>query len=205
MFEFVLRGFAVALAGVFLAAADIAGGGVSRAEAGFSGQPGAGLRELAERFQAETPYVVTFREDDTELDDEARRRLDIQAAWIIAHPNVRARVYGHSARLGNTAFNMAMALRRASLVADYLAEKGIDRSRLEAMVSFGEEFSRIGFRGEFAANRLTVTAIIGLRRDGPDASMPGGKPRFDSVLEPVFPVAGGNTLRRRSGQGGHGV
>ena len=54
------------------------------------------LSALSRRFMAQTPYTVNFDFDMDNLDAQARRDLDIQANWILAHPEVRFSVFGHT-------------------------------------------------------------------------------------------------------------
>ena len=53
-------------------------------------------------------------------------------------PEVRFRVYGHTDAVGSSAYNKRLGLRRANAVVSYLSTQGIDRSRLEAVVSLAK-------------------------------------------------------------------
>ncbi len=121
-------------------------------------QPAA-LTALSLKFRAETPYVVNFGFDLDALDAEARGNLDVQADWILAHPNVKFRVFGHADKVGNPIYNIDIGLRRATNAVDYLVSKGIDIRRLEAMVSYGEEAPVIDTEDRERANRRTVTDV----------------------------------------------
>lgn len=123
-------------------------------------QPAA-ITALSRKFRAETPYIVNFDFDLDGLDAEATAKLDIQAAWILEHSNVKFRVYGHADKVGSLAYNMDLGLRRAQRVVDYLISKGIDESRLEAMVSFGEEAPLVATENRERANRRALTDVIG--------------------------------------------
>jgi len=122
-------------------------------------QPAA-LTALSLQFRAETPYVINFEFDLDNLDAEARGKLDVQADWILAHPNVKFRVFGHADKVGNPIYNTDLGMRRATTAVDYLVAKGIDIRRLEAVVSYGEEAPVIDTEDRERANRRTVTDVF---------------------------------------------
>lgn len=116
---------------------------------------------LNRRFEAEVPTMVTFAFDSAVLDESAKAILREQARFIRAFPEVRFRVYGHTDLVGSAAYNQALGLRRANAVVNYLVSQGIDRSRLEAVVSFGETQPLIVTEGRERRNRRTVTEVSG--------------------------------------------
>lgn len=124
-----------------------------------------GLRDFAvnmnNRFAAEVPNTVNFAFDSAVLDGTARAALDRQANWIRQFPEIRFRVYGHTDLVGSNAYNKRLGLRRARAVVNYLAARGISRSRLEAVVSFGETQPLIFTQQPELRNRRTVTEVSG--------------------------------------------
>jgi len=54
------------------------------------------------------------------------------------NPSVRIRVEGNADDSGSDEYNMALSQRRAAIVNRYLADRGIDASRVQ-IVSYGEE------------------------------------------------------------------
>jgi len=122
---------------------------------------------LARRFEAEVPSTVNFAFNSTALDEQARAVLRRQADFILQFPEVRFKVYGHTDLVGSTAYNRGLGLRRAEAVVLYLTSQGISRSRLEAVVSFGEEQPLIVTEGRERANRRTVTEVSGFVEDHP--------------------------------------
>ncbi len=64
--------------------------------------------------------------------------LDKQANFIRQFPEVRFKVFGHTDLVGSQGYNYNLGLRRANAVVNYLVGKGISRSRLEAVVSYGK-------------------------------------------------------------------
>ena len=119
------------------------------------------LTELSREFFAETPYLVNFAFDRYNLDDTATTRLDEQAAWIIAHPNVRFSVYGHTDLMGSNAYNIVLGMNRAQMVVDYFVSKGISASRLEVAETFGEEMPLLNVVAPAEINRRAVTYVAG--------------------------------------------
>ncbi len=122
---------------------------------------------LNNRFAAEVPTTVNFAFDSALLDGEARAILRRQADWIRQFPEVRFRVYGHTDLVGTEAYNRRLGMRRARAVVNYLVGQGIDRSRLEAVVSLGETQPLIVTQNRERRNRRTVTEVSGLVRKHP--------------------------------------
>jgi peptidoglycan-associated lipoprotein len=81
---------------------------------------------------------VRFAFDSSSLDAQSKSILDRTATILKEHPEVRLTVQGHADERGTTDYNMALGMRRADAVVDYLAMQGVDRDRL-FMVSYGEE------------------------------------------------------------------
>jgi outer membrane protein OmpA-like peptidoglycan-associated protein len=116
---------------------------------------------LGERFAAEVPDTINFEFDSAVLDAEARAVLDRQADWIRQFPEVRFRVYGHTDLVGSAAYNQRLGLRRANAAVNHLVSRGVDRSRLEAVVSFGQTRPVIVTSEPERRNRRTVTEVSG--------------------------------------------
>ena len=53
-------------------------------------------------------------------------------------PTLRLTVEGHTCNIGTTEYNLALGERRSAAVRDYLAGRGVNPNRLQA-VSYGEE------------------------------------------------------------------
>lgn len=122
---------------------------------------------LARRFASEVDSTVNFAFDSTILDADARTTLMRQADWIRQFPEVRFRVYGHTDLVGSQAYNQSLGLRRAQAVVAFLTSQGIDRSRLEAVASFGETQPIVATEGRERRNRRTVTEVSGFVESNP--------------------------------------
>lgn len=122
---------------------------------------------LAERFAAEVPDTVTFAFNRAEITPEAAAILNRQANFIRQFPEVRFTVFGHTDLVGSQGYNQRLGLRRANAVVDYLVSKGVSRSRLKAVASFGETRPLIQTNQPEERNRRTVTEVSGFVESHP--------------------------------------
>ncbi len=117
--------------------------------------------DLSQRFASEVMTTVNFAFNDAKLDSGARDTLREQARWIRQFPEIHFRVYGHTDKVGSEAYNKRLGLRRAHAVVNFLVSQGISKSRLEAVVSYGETQPLIVTEGRERRNRRTVTEVSG--------------------------------------------
>ncbi len=122
---------------------------------------------LQSRFNAEVPDTITFAFDSAVLDAAAIETLRHQANWIKQFPELRFKVFGHADAVGSHAYNYNLGLRRANAVVAYFASQGISRSRLEALVSYGETRPVVQTQNEERRNRRTVTEVSGFLKRHP--------------------------------------
>ncbi|WP_102222594.1 OmpA family protein [Acidimangrovimonas sediminis] len=122
---------------------------------------------LGERFAREVPNTVNFAFNRSYLDDRARTILARQATWIRQFPEVRFRVFGYTDRVGTEGYNKALGMRRARAVVDYLVSQGISRSRLQAVISYGETRPLVDTPAPERANRRAVTSVSGFVQSNP--------------------------------------
>ena len=132
----------------------------------MTGQRSAAI-DLGLRFAAEVPTTITFAFNSAVLDATARQVLRQQADFIRQFPEVRFRVFGHTDAVGSNAFNQRLGLRRANAAVAFLSAQGIPRSRLEAVVSFGETQPLIATQDRERRNRRTVTEVSGFVQNHP--------------------------------------
>jgi outer membrane protein OmpA-like peptidoglycan-associated protein len=123
--------------------------------------------DLTRRFAGDVPNTVNFAFNSAVLDDDARAALRQQADWIKQFPEVRFRVYGHTDLVGSNAYNKRLGLRRAQAAVAYLTSFGISRSRLEAVVSYGETQPLVFTQSQERRNRRTVTEVSGFVANNP--------------------------------------
>ena len=87
--------------------------------------------------------TVLFAFDSAQLRNEAERELE-EAADMLAPRDeiILIEVAGHTDSMGPEDYNQQLSERRAAAVADYLAERGIDRDRMR-VVGYGESRPRV--------------------------------------------------------------
>lgn len=123
--------------------------------------------QLAERFAQEVPTTINFAFDSAELDVTSQNVLRAQATWIRQFPEVRFSVYGHTDLVGSDAYNYRLGLRRARAAVNFLVAQGVDRDRLDALVSLGETQPLVATPNRELRNRRTVTEVSGFVQDHP--------------------------------------
>lgn len=85
--------------------------------------------------EARTPVVlrgVTFETGRSALKPDSYTILDIVAASLIANPDIRVEIAGHTDNTGSMATNMRLSQARADAVRAYLASKGVAPGRMVA-------------------------------------------------------------------------
>jgi peptidoglycan-associated lipoprotein len=105
--------------------------------------------------------LVHFDYDRYNIRPDAEQRLMEKVAVLRANPNVRVRIEGHADERGSDEYNLALGLRRANAVRDFLVNYGIDASRFET-VSFGEERPLVRASNEdaWAMNRRAEFQVV---------------------------------------------
>jgi OOP family OmpA-OmpF porin len=81
---------------------------------------------------------VNFHTDSDKLTDESIAILDGVAETLLAHPELKLEVSGHTDSDGDDAYNKDLSQRRAEQVRKYLGEKGVKVENLTAQ-GYGEE------------------------------------------------------------------
>jgi len=156
------------------------------------------LGKLAREFEREDLGTVYFDFDRDVLDAGARARLDQQARFILAHDGIRFSVTGHTDKVGNSAYNMGLGLRRANRVVAYLVAGGVARSRLDAMVSYGEEQPVMDVETRERLNRRVLTRVIA--PDAPRFAWPA-LPNVTGAGRALAQAAGGASPDPETGSG----
>lgn len=119
---------------------------------------------LDRRFDSEVNTTITFAFNRAELSAEAMQTLSRQAAWIRQFPEVRFSVYGNTDLVGSESYNKTLGLRRAQAAVSYLVSQGISRSRLAALVSYGETRPVVQTTAPEVRNRRAVTTVSGFTK-----------------------------------------
>jgi len=120
-------------------------------------------RTLQEDLAATVGDRVFFALDSDTLESDARLLLQRQAAWLAAHPDVRARIAGNADERGTREYNLALGARRAAAAREGLISHGVAATRLET-ISYGKEQPLDPNSNEdaWARNRNAQTVVIGM-------------------------------------------
>ena len=149
------------------------------------------LTDLGRVFASQAQDTVTFAFNSASLDATARSALDGQAAWLRANPEVRMTVEGHADAVGTEAYNDRLGLRRAQAVVNYLARRGVARSRLDAVESLGERQLAVETQERERQNRRAVTRVAGFVRNFVGDGMDG---EIAARLYNTYQGTGGGTV-----------
>lgn len=115
---------------------------------------------LNEQFEKEAGDRVFFGFNKSDISHEAKAELAKQAAWLQAHPCVKATVEGHCDERGTREYNLALGERRANAAKKALVHHGIEESRLDT-ISYGKERPAVlgTTDADYARNRRAVTVV----------------------------------------------
>ena len=81
---------------------------------------------------------VFFESDQTDLSPTAIATLDKQAQWLSRYPRHTFLIEGHADERGTREYNFSLGSRRAQVVREYLASRGVSAARMRT-VSYGKE------------------------------------------------------------------
>ena len=119
------------------------------------------------------PDGVTFARGSATINPGFYSTLDAVADSLIKYPNSLVDVYGFTDTTGSDALNQRLSEQRAQAVADYLAAKGVARSRL-ATRGFGESYDQLriktGDNVDEPLNRRVEIKIIPISQDDVNAA-----------------------------------
>ncbi|OGQ18339.1 MAG: peptidoglycan-associated lipoprotein [Deltaproteobacteria bacterium RIFCSPHIGHO2_02_FULL_40_11] len=82
--------------------------------------------------------VVLFEFDDSNLTEDARALLKINADWLKENQKVQVQIEGHCDSRGTQQYNLALGQKRADSVKRYLVNLGVQGGRLSTL-SYGED------------------------------------------------------------------
>jgi peptidoglycan-associated lipoprotein len=128
----ILKGFALVVLVVALAACSRSGTGVGNLG------PGGGAPGSQQEFLVSVGDRVFFETDSSNLTPTATATLDKQAVWLNRYSNYRILIEGHADERGTREYNIALGARRASVVVNYLVSRGVNPQRITSK-SFGKE------------------------------------------------------------------
>ncbi|ACA31096.1 peptidoglycan-associated lipoprotein Pal [Histophilus somni] len=94
---------------------------------------GYSVTDLQQRYN-----TVYFEFDSYDVQGEYAQILDAHSAYLKSTPASKVLVEGHADERGTPEYNMALGLRRADAVKNFLLNKGVQASQLSTL-SYGEE------------------------------------------------------------------
>jgi peptidoglycan-associated lipoprotein len=105
--------------------------------------------------------MVFFDYDVATIRDDAKAVLDRKVVLLRNNPRVTLRIEGHADERGSVEYNLALSLRRANALRDYLSNFQLDVNRFE-VVPLGEErpLSTGTSESDYARNRRGEFIII---------------------------------------------
>ena len=101
---------------------------------------------------------IHFAFDSSELDAEARTKLDEIASWAKENPDRTILIAGHTDEVGTREYNQALGDRRAEAAKRYLVDSGVPANRIQVQ-SFGESLPVEEDAGKSETNRRDVFLV----------------------------------------------
>lgn len=101
------------------------------------------------RLTAILEQMVFFDYDDSSIRVDAQESLAAKVPFLRANPSIRMRIDGHADERGSVEYNLALGMRRANAVREYLTGFGLEAARFETY-SFGEDHPLVHGTGEAA-------------------------------------------------------
>lgn len=95
-------------------------------------------REFLQRAENFENTDVYFDYDSYVLSEPAKRILDEKTQFLKRYPAVKVTIEGHCDDRGTNEYNLALGERRANSALQYLANSGMNQSKL-GIISYGEE------------------------------------------------------------------
>ena len=77
-------------------------------------------------------HNIHFKFNSYDLTADSQQTLSVVAQRLVANPNVRVRVEGHTDATGSAAYNLKLSKERANSVMRYLVGRGVNQDRITA-------------------------------------------------------------------------
>ncbi len=115
-----------------------------------------------QEFSSQVGDRVFFETDQTDLNERGMAILDKQAEWLNRYSRYSFTIEGHADERGTREYNFALGSRRAEIVKNYLASKGVSASRMKT-ISYGKErpVATCDDISCWSQNRRAVTVLEG--------------------------------------------
>ena len=82
--------------------------------------------------------MIYFEFDRSEVRPESAKELDKLVSVMKEYPNMAIKIESHTDSRGSAAYNEYLSDKRAKSTRDYIISKGIDSSRIESAIGYGE-------------------------------------------------------------------
>lgn len=134
---------------------------------------------------------VTFAFGRADLTPEAQSALDSVARVLVNYPDSTIMVTGHTDDVGSDADNQRLSEARATSVARYLAQRGVNAIRISQQ-GMGESAPKVPNTGDAnrAINRRVELAIRANENAGGNQQQPGGYPQQQGYPQQNYPQQG---------------
>ncbi len=105
---------------------------------GVESTPGPASQQGAASTETSPFKDVFFEYDAATIRDDQKAAMDVDVAWLRAHPGTMVVIEGNCDERGSVEYNLGLGERRAQAVKDYLLAAGIAANRI-ATISYGKE------------------------------------------------------------------
>jgi peptidoglycan-associated lipoprotein len=106
--------------------------GAAAEQGGFKGSP------FDDPNNPLSKHTVYFDFDKSDVRPEDREIIIAHAQYLLAHPNTKVVLEGHTDERGTREYNIALGERRAKAVSQLMQLQGVAKSQID-VVSFGKE------------------------------------------------------------------
>jgi OOP family OmpA-OmpF porin len=90
------------------------------------------MEPVAVKQEQSKSHQNLFKNNGSELAPASHAELDSIAAILVEHPQATVNIIGHTDSSGSAAYNQKISEDRANAVSDYLQEKGVKESQINA-------------------------------------------------------------------------
>jgi peptidoglycan-associated lipoprotein len=117
------------------------------------------------RIMGVLEQIVFFDYDESTIRADAQESLASKVPLLRQYPSVRMRIEGHADERGSVEYNLALGMRRANAVREYLTGFGLDAARFETF-SFGEDrpMAQGSNESAWSQNRRAEFRVSGLNQ-----------------------------------------
>ncbi len=94
--------------------------------------------EISEARTSAPMLPIYFDFDKYNIRDDMKERMEMNAKFLLDHPDVKIQIQGNCDERGTNEYNLVLGERRAKSAKAYLVNLGVSPDRVET-ISFGEE------------------------------------------------------------------